>query len=518
MNVILDKDNTEDWKHGKKSNSWVAESLWGHRLKAGQSINILLNEFLCLCEAMHRGGQLLDRTAPNSNPEHTVRRSWELRVILFLNPYLEQISYQKLTDKESWKEWREKMADSHKEAHPSDYSYLEGNFPRFEDFVNRVKLLRRVTIDPGANKRWNYQQLFPIGPDALYVPTEGDKISRDRTLFTRTGEIAYLMISRSDKDLREKIKPHLERLFNENSQKNNLLKKLIQDTNHFLKDPIGTFLPYKKHPAFDRMAEDLLNIFELNLPNQDALEIIKYLVAFNLYIYIIETANHWCKQEKLPPIVCEIISPKMDLVRRVSASNKRENEDLCKKAIENYINQTIKSNADLTELLECTDTQEETKVQALKEAFEAHPFKIKEVPTSDSVADLKKSTITNAKAHCQNGVVAAADALGKICGLSSKRKTNRYRYAPSDELLNALVLANVKNRTEEALVLEKLYTRYGLVIGKVQASKALDEQMFDANQYDKNTERFTQRLIALGLAERLSDACTYVSNHYTPES
>ena len=51
----------------------------------------------------------------------------------------------------------------------------------------------------------------------------------------------------------------------------------------------GTYLPYKAHPAFDRMAGDVAAILGLNLPDQDAFQYLQPLLGFHLYLYGIET-------------------------------------------------------------------------------------------------------------------------------------------------------------------------------------------------------------------------------------
>jgi hypothetical protein len=94
----------------------------------------------------------------------------------------------------------------------------------------------------------------------------------------------------------------------------------------------------------------------------------------------------------------------------------------------------------------------------------------------------------------------------------SKRGTNRYRYAPTDELLRALVLANVTSPVEESAFLRRLYGRYRIVIGPIEAKEDVLSYLFDETDFKKNRDRFGQHLVGMGLAQRMSDACTYVLN------
>ena len=46
----------------------------------------------------------------------------------------------------------------------------------------------------------------------------------------------------------------------------------------------------------------------------------------------------------------------------------------------------------------------------------------------------------------------------------------------------------------------------------MEAKVALFDHQFDKGEFERNRERFTQHLIGMGLAQRMSDACTYVIN------
>ena len=55
----------------------------------------------------------------------------------------------------------------------------------------------------------------------------------------------------------------------------------------------GTYLPYKTHPAFDRMAEDVAAILGLNLPDQDAFQYLQPLLGFHLTCTASRRAFAW---------------------------------------------------------------------------------------------------------------------------------------------------------------------------------------------------------------------------------
>jgi hypothetical protein len=103
-------------------------------------------------------------------------------------------------------------------------------------------------------------------------------------------------------------------------------------------------------------------------------------------------------------------------------------------------------------------------------------------------------------------------------GLVSKRGTNKFRYAPTDALLKALILANVERRMELKEFLAKVFDRYGLVFGDREAEQVLDREQFDKKAFQANAHRLEQRLGSLGVLRRLSDACAYVQNPFERRS
>jgi hypothetical protein len=111
-----------------------------------------------------------------------------------------------------------------------------------------------------------------------------------------------------------------------------------------------------------------------------------------------------------------------------------------------------------------------------------------------------------------SGTADGLTGLATGSGLASKRGTNRYRYAPTDELLRALVFANVTSPIEESAFLRHLHGRYRIVIGPTEAKREVLSYLFDETDFKKNRERFGQHLVGMGLAQRMSDACTYIVN------
>src|ERR1700684_3298774 len=206
---MISSANIEPYPGSKTSNdAWISEAIWGHRLER-QPFSALMLEFLGMAEGMFRQGKLLSDTRPGENPEYVANRCLQLRNLLFNNPRMEEtLRNAQGSDEDGWSTWLQVMKDTASlgDRLSADFSYLRTRFDTFAELVSVVRLLRRITVDPGSERGWTTQFLYPIGPAALYEAAleKGDGFERTRRVFTRTGEIAYLMLSRASEPLRTK--------------------------------------------------------------------------------------------------------------------------------------------------------------------------------------------------------------------------------------------------------------------------------------------------------------------------
>ena len=516
---ITDPHNIEDyWGSKKDFSGWFNEAIWGHRLER-QPASALLLEFLSMAEAMYRNNRLLQHTIPGNDCRFKANRSIRIRSLLFNNPAMEQINFDcRGNEDEAWETWLEDMRQRAAvgDSFTANFSYLRQRYS-FSDLVSRITLLGNLVMDPGSGRKWTNQLLFPIGPVALYEPCD-ERLNRDRTLFTRTGEVAYLMMTRASEEIRQHLAENLSRLFDEKTPRNNLLASLLPEL------PLdegsekgGTYLPYKTHPAFNRLAEDVNNLLSLELPNQDVLEHLKPIVAFNLYIYAIETSNHWLGQESIPVCACEILGPKMDVTRRAAIAKIEENEGLGLLAIRKFVEQELYSDSELKDKLDSSEYTDEWKAETLADHL-TKIFAVKmdsESSKPTNPEQVRREVVSIAERGYREGVLSAIQGLGAAAGFTDRRGTTKRRYCPSDKLLRALVLANVKDPIREDDLLDYLNQRYHLVIGPREAKSELESFFHDEGDFKKNKERFASRLAGLGLAQRMSDACTYVRNPYS---
>ncbi len=501
--TILPLPPREDYR---ENSMWVDEQIWGHRLWDSQSPWLLFLEFLNVAEASLRNRQLLQNG--NHPLLYKPYKRMYLRNILFNNEALTRVAANFPNSNSAWDAWVEWMNTNAKGVLPRDFSYLRGRFHSFQQFVSLVGILRGSAVESEANKRWSSRFVFPFGPNALYEDlniSHAGRTSREYIYFGRTGEIMYLMLSRSKR--KDELAARFASLLSGENQWNKLLALFQPDGGEDQETRANSFLPYSEHPVFDLLADDWLHVLSLELPGFDALPHLVTLGAFHVMLYQLRVSSALLSRPL--SFICEVIAPRKTLVRELSAFNYQENSLLSQKAVEAYLAGITRS-----------DRWQEAKAQpspfaACKTIMEEQvrwpndPEDYEGCSEPDAlVSELRRAAIARHKQHVAN----VHRQYGRDVGLVSKRGTNRLRYAPTDALLKTLVLANVSRRMEYKEFLDVLFTRYGFVIGEREAERVLSHEDFEKKPFQTNSNRLEQRLSSLGMLRRLSDACAYVQN------
>lgn len=514
LNIELEIDAPPPHSEHKIS-PWIDEQIWGHRLY-DQSEWLLFLEFLSVAEAKYRDNRLFDAINESGNfypLNYRPNKRMHLRNILFNNDEIFRINEQYPGSDTAWDAWLKWMAEKAQGVHSRDFSYLKKCFGSFAQFSKLVGMLQRSNVEAGSNKRWSSRFVFPFGTNALYedLDVKSGNPVRDYTNFGRTGEILYLMLSRSTSA--EKLKENFIRIFQENNEWNELLR-LMQPEDHSDDAQIRgrSYLPYKKHFNFDRLGEDWLNIFKLKLPSFDAFPHLVTLSALHILLYQLDVSREMMKTDMPLYFVCEIIAPKKTLVRQLSAQNYIRNNLLPAQAVESYINEIEASkewqdalNSEHDAFNKCRQILSERVRWAMDVNDYAGPSDCGSLITA-----LREIALKGHKQHAGN----IHRNFGRDIGLVSKRGTNRLRYAPTDALLKTMLLTNMEKRMELGEFLETLFNRYGFVFGDREAARVLPSDEFDKKVFQANAHRLEQRLGSLGMLRRLSDGCAYVENPY----
>lgn len=498
-----------------KISPWVDEQIWGHRLWDSESPWLLFLEFLTVAEACYRDGKLLAEDETYGPLAFRPYKRMYLRNILFNNDEMLQIAERHTDSPSAWSAWLKFMEDNAFGIPPrKDFSFLKRRFHSFHQFAAIVTMIRGADVEAASNKRWTSRFVFPFGPSALYEdlianPGSGT-VSRDYVNFGRTGELLYLMLCRSSQ--RNELRQHFERILKPGGQWNELVKLLQPSSDDDERSTRGnSYLPYKRHSVFDRLSEDWANLLSLHLPRYDVFPHLVTLGALHVLTYQLAIALEWRTGLNAVHIVCEIVAPKKSLVRELSSESYLENNLLPAQAIGAYIDRIPTSEEwqqalkEPSAFVRCYQIlHDQVRWPERREDYEG--------PSDPDalLAELRSVAMSGHKQHVAN----VHRSYGRDVGLVSKRGTNKLRYAPTDSLLKALLLANVAERMELNEFLQRLADRYGLIIGDRQAEQVLAKEMFDKKVFQANARRLEERLGSLGVLRRLSDGCAYVENPY----
>jgi len=494
---------------------WVDEAIWGHRLYDEQTPWLCLMEFLNVLYSQYKEEKAFQEEEYNSLL-YTAHSRMYLRNILFNNPQLQIIEREHYNDNDAqWRRWIDEMSKNPGGLHSVNFNYLKEAIPKFKDFVDIIKFLQDTTIEGENNKRWTSQFIFPYGPACLYedLKVTGNSTSNDRRFFGRTGELLYLMISRSSKT--EEILEHFDNLvLNGKAPFNRLVEKLQPPEEEYGGNRRqGGYLPFATLPEYDLMAEDWLNLFECDMPNYDVFPHLVNMTGLHFVIYLLNRSKEVLNEGNKTNFILEIIAPRKTIIRDLASSSYSENNNLSKQAVEEYV-LGIK-NTETWKKVQLADEPYEAAKELIERMFHWKDIDSARATTPDGLLqEFSKRVTTRHKQHVQN----FHRVWGKEIGLVSKRSSRRLRYAPTDTLLKALVLSNVKSKMEFQEFLTCLYEKYGFIIGDRQAAALLEEGNADMEAFSENAVRLEERLSSMGLLKRLSDACAYVENPYVKET
>lgn len=505
---------------------WVDESIWGHRLYNEQTPWMTFLEFVGILQSELESGRPFAEVERNGL-KYSPRSRLFLRNILFNNPRLEAILEEYPDDDETqWAEWLRVMKESRGGIESPDYSYLRGRFSSFRQFAALVQFLQSNAIEGNSNKRWSSKFVFPYGPHCLYEDLNvksSTNFSNDRRFFARTGELLYLMLCRSGagSDLLFQLQTlNLIGDARADARRNvkwDLLVAALQPEEDLQKKRESGKPPYLPHEDLEEyraLADDWLRIFGCQMPGYDSLPHVVSLTGLHLTLYLLNMAHREIGDGRRATFVVEIVAPKKTAVRELSANTYLENNLLTLQAVKARIN-SVRSLPEWQEALDSEDSVEDA-LAVLNRLFD---WPAKDEPENVNSPDkLLESLETDAETrHKQHLGRCHADWTREI-GFSSSRGSRRTRYAPTDALLKSLVISTVEYREEFQEFLKRLYEKYGMIIGHVQARELIESGAADEKDFSDNAARLEERLTSMGLLKRLSDACAYVINPFSAGS
>lgn len=505
---------------------WIDEAIWGHRLYDEQTPWMTILECLGIVQSELESGRAFKEEQKNALQYHPRKRLY-LRNILFNNPYLEAVLEQVPNDdEEQWQRWFQQMGETKGGLDAPDYTYLRKRFSSFKAFASLVQFLQATAIEGDSNKRWTSKFVFPYGPHCLYEDLDTKGESNDRRFFGRTGELLYLMLCRSGQG--EELLNQLQQLnlvvgkdkhLSQNAKWDQIVAALQpeSDLNKSRESKSPPYLPYEFLDDYRRLSQDWLNLFQCQMPGYDVLPHLVNATALHLTRYLINRGQQEAGQDGTPTFVIEIISPTRTGVRELSANSFLENNLIPRKAVKAYI-QRITEQPKWNEIISAADSSDPVQeaVDLLFENFLWPDLKVKKdreaIEGISRPEKLLERLLDKAETRHEGHLAKCHRAWTREIGFSSSRGSRRTRYAPTDSLLKTLVFATVEKRDEFQVFLQKLYDKYGFIIGHVQARPYTSNGDVDEKDFTDNALRLEERLASMGLLKRLSDACAYVVN------
>lgn len=501
---------------------WCEYPIWGLLLYDDQSPWLSILETIHICFARERDAKTIF-PGPESdgagNPVHewiqyNVPLSESLRHLLFSDQFLDDIAASGNDNATMWATWEREAAASNQ----LDIAYLRKAFPHFQDLANAVALLRSSQIDGNNNRRPTSRHLLPLGDNMIFSDVSEVKLQPDRRWLRRSGEIIYLMLNRSPD--RARIEAILrERLLKARSPWNRLTRKLQgrEAEENATRSLTTGYLPLLTHRAYDRIAADWLAILSLRrLPLATSLASLARLSGFDLMIYVVERGIETSESDSdhVPPFVMDMVGTSSATgLRKLSDSMYRRHRRLPQEAMRSFVESYRASQE--WQAIETSPNNSLTARNHLAGRFlwsrdigtDPHAMPSAREQMEDLLNDVQRS-----RSH---SVGAMYVATGRQTGAVTARAGVGTWYAPNDELIEALVLANVGGPVELDAFLARLYRRYHIVIGAQEAIQAFGGELPETEASFRENERsFEERLRMLGYLERKSDDCAFVTNPF----
>ena len=487
---------------------WLEQRIWGHRFLNDQTPWLLLLEALNIMAA-YASDKNVAEIFPglhDENRAYGMPPRCELRHLLFRDRSLDEIAAsQSIADGSQWTSWLARTANG-----VEKYGYLRDRFVNFTTLRNAVSLLRGAEVELERHRRPTSRHLTPRGIDMLmadYGESKTGSVNKDRRFFARGGELLYLMLNRSQ--LRTELEPLVKkRLVGSNSRWNQLAKAL-QPTSQEQPVTIDSFgyLPLAAHPAYDRLAEDWVSLLSLDaLPDDSIPEPLMRLSGLGALQYIVERGAD-IMGEKRPPFPIDMLSSETINVQKLSKDSFARHRELSRKAIKKLV-QTLTDSDQWKQGCKKPNVPKAL-CELSDKAFDYSPEATRPEAMAEEIAT---AALENHDQHLGRVAGFYADQIG----LAVARRGSGRWYAASDGMLEALVLANVQAPQEFETFLDKLWRRYGFVIG----SEAGRQEFANANyEHFKSNQRLLEdRLRILGLLKRLSDDCAFVVNPFFRQS
>ncbi|MDG5472076.1 hypothetical protein P6709_09960 [Jeotgalibacillus sp. ET6] len=519
--MVSKKENPEELS------TQLSAKIWGHRFRDGQKGPEYVLEFLNVLK-----GTDYDFSASN----YSRVRSTGLRQFIFEG------------NKEGSKDGIVSLTTEQKD---SLYKVVENKdkLNVIRDFFRNLEIPLTDGTGKPANRSWYAKTLYPLHESLLYfelrTQTKDDKktYSFERNFFARGGELYFLMLSygtENNRLLRSNIEERLRELLSKNKAIEGVVKKItnclddnskLNNEYYPLKKELDSnreypMLPTTDDPIYEEFAEEFSRLINLNIDIYELFELMTSLITFQLGRYMLKKST--IHDEKIT-FFFDCLDAQVGPIQKLSSKSFSNNELLIKNKFEDYFKHTFTSKISSKEFVENNlavwknDPAIIIDLLGLNRLSKVRKNKIEKViqkcKTYSDVMNYLFNTVKEIvsdqlKKHQLNIV----RGLTRDGGYGGFRRGSKYRYYMSDTFIQALVYANLDPQSQEEFhtFLEKIYQKYGFIIGEIQAKEdgTYESSKLNVSYFHRNEYALREKLRHNGLLVEYSDATAMIRNPY----
>jgi len=526
--------------------------IWGHRLREGQEWIEYLLEFLAVLAGYNYSfGVYTD--------EYIVPKRLGLRRFVF---YDENEKSPDPRDEDAVKKLKERIVH-----------YVQANGYPVEDIIQQIRSLIRSFAIIEKNRSWYAKSLFPVHEEFILWEAlrKGSKRNtyRDdltklslheldkgveffaRNFFARGGELYYLMISAgtaTEPSRRERIANRFKTLLRDSHRTLGRIASIINQAwvdltksdvkaEDIVKGKPG-WLPDPTCPLYTYFAEDLDNLLDNQLDELECLELVAHLICFHIIIYIYHRAHPQncsdstlhqsgrCLQVCRPEILIDLPGDNDgQIIRSISANLLKRHErwqiDQVRHFVQNRVTLSIhqQPNAQPIDIVErLADEYFGNIRQSTRSEFQKSISKLRQRATKmkneEIVEELINLMYDALASNFHRHFLGIHRRLGRAIGLIAPQRGPQPRFVLGDTLLKTLTMVIVppSGSLPFGTFLERLYRRYGIIIGPGEAKQTDLIHRFAVNEgaFASNRDRFLNRMKSAGLLTQYSDATAMV--------
>lgn len=484
----------------------IQEHIFGHRFTVDQDPYMILLEALAVCSEIPLGSKKVVKNR-HEDLKYGLKFKKEMRFLIFHDQRLGQITNDdQIPDNEKWEKWKSEVDNQY------DFDYLDTEFNRNIDALNQaVCILRSQEIDVSNNRRSTSKFMAVRGPDTILGDFKGDW-SRDRLFFARGGELVYLMLNRNRSVPVEELNQMIEKRFLDSDNPiNKIARKISANDESSEKKKIG-YLPIAHHKIYDQMANDWISILNTPyLPDSHVFDPLFRITGLNLMAYFAARAEETMGQNLPTPVVVDLTSGTDSHLKDYAKADLSYQRTLTDRAVSTYIREIIWNTDEWKTAVRHGNADKGR--QIIGETF----MKSKYINDNSDLEQLLLSFIKTATSRPKYNLHATLLPLTKGIGIVESRGPTRTWFSLSDELIDALVIANVATSSSIELrdFTRCLYDKYRLVIGPEEAREAFKENPpLGMQSFQGNLAALERRMTQLSLTIRHSDDCAFVVNPY----